>query len=344
MIRATCAVLAILCATTAAASAVEAASSIEEVGRPDSPTEVKPGWEAARRKFGPRDVEIALRDGSRVRGEISGFESVSLKTRYGTLSIPLSEIHDIVHGKRSSDKNAISAALKDLAGSDAAASAKAAKSLQDMGSAVVEMLFDARAKADSPVRERIDAVLKNVLATAEHAKDSRDFLRAAKFTGSGTIDLGEFNLSSKFGDLKLHFDRVESIRWLASGGESTINLDAVEGLRDWTDSGMEVLTGDAVQMSASGKIRVFSYDVTPVGSNNINNSQPFLGGALIGRFGEDGEPFMIGAEKRLSAPASGKLYLRIFLCDELLPRAEVHQATGAFTVRISTRQRVAGQP
>jgi len=335
MIRATLALLAI--------PAIAAASTLEEVGKPEPETELKPATDAAKRKFGPKDVEVVLRDGSRIRGEISGFESVALKTRYGTLTIPIAEIHAITHGKRGSDKNAVATALKDLTGDDAIASAKAAKVLQDMGSGAVDALFDARAKASGSARARIDAVLKTVLASAAPAEDSRDSVSAAKFSGSGTIDLGEFKLASKFGDLKLNYDNVERIRWLAAGGEATVKLEATDGMRDWTDTGMEVLKGDTVQISATGQINVFSTQSSPDGSNNLNNRQ-FLGGALIGRFGEDGEPFLIGSEKRLTASTSGKLYLRIYLNDDLLPRAEVAQATGSYTVHATSGPRAGSEP
>ena len=70
----------------------------------------------SRGKYGVRDVEVKLLDGSLLRGEIQDTEGIVLKTAYGPLTIPVTDILRIERGDHISqhEKDEIAAALKEL--------------------------------------------------------------------------------------------------------------------------------------------------------------------------------------------------------------------------------------
>ncbi|MCY3024331.1 MAG: hypothetical protein NTW87_35590, partial [Planctomycetota bacterium] len=62
-------------------------------------TEASAARDAGKRpRYGPRDVEVRLQDGSVIRGEIQGVEAVALKTDYGLLNFPVTRILHINRG------------------------------------------------------------------------------------------------------------------------------------------------------------------------------------------------------------------------------------------------------
>src|SRR5687768_16248640 len=48
--------------------------------------------------FSPKDIEVQLKDGSTLRGELLGVETLKLKTPYGVLSIPVVEMQRLKFG------------------------------------------------------------------------------------------------------------------------------------------------------------------------------------------------------------------------------------------------------
>jgi hypothetical protein len=98
----------------------------------------------------------------------------------------------------------------------------------------------------------------------------------------------------------------------------------------WFDSGISVLAGDKVAISASGRVYIgnvaagqpnLSNFQTPEGAINTTaaaqgQNHPFIAPALvpwslIGKIGSTGIPFYVGTNKSFAAPNSGKLYLSV---------------------------------
>lgn len=87
--------------------------------------------------------------------------------------------------------------------------------------------------------------------------------------------------------------------------------------RQWQSTGIWLMAGDTFQVRASGQ---WQYSPLvglhgPRGGRPAVDSYPLpsaAGGALIGRLGESGEPFYVGARAGgVALPTSGLLYLRI---------------------------------
>jgi hypothetical protein len=105
-----------------------------------------------------------------------------------------------------------------------------------------------------------------------------------------------------------------------SGGAVTLPADpqkiTVSGQSAWTPTGLTVRRGEPLTVSASGEIRVGGEGnptASPGGAGATNAGNPLPSaatGALIGRVG-NGQPFLIGNQSRVTAPAAGQLFLGI---------------------------------
>jgi hypothetical protein len=92
---------------------------------------------------------------------------------------------------------------------------------------------------------------------------------------------------------------------------------AVRANVPWTDTGVNVRAGDVLNITASGRVAFATGDwaaVSPDGNATVRrDTYPLRGqpvGALIGRIGS-GTPFLIGANARVSMPATGRLVLGV---------------------------------
>ena len=90
-------------------------------------------------------------------------------------------------------------------------------------------------------------------------------------------------------------------------------------ITDWIPSGITVSKGKQLQVTASGTAS-FGVGFSSVGPNGVNSGPnfnyckfpdtvPFYGGALLGKIGKNGTPFLIGTTFSTTAASSGELYL-----------------------------------
>jgi len=90
----------------------------------------------------------------------------------------------------------------------------------------------------------------------------------------------------------------------------------VSGRNPWTPTGLDVRRGEPLTINASGEVRIAGPNglaASPAGSSETFPNNPMPGvptGALIGRIG-NGQPFVIGNQTQITAPAAGQLFLGI---------------------------------
>lgn len=106
-----------------------------------------------------------------------------------------------------------------------------------------------------------------------------------------------------------------------SGGDSATSPAngqkvTVSGKNQWTNTGIVVQRGERLMFNASGEIRIAGPNSpanSVAGASETNQANPLPSaatGALIGRIG-NGQPFLIGNQSQVPAPASGQLFLGI---------------------------------
>jgi hypothetical protein len=100
-----------------------------------------------------------------------------------------------------------------------------------------------------------------------------------------------------------------------SGGQDQGQF-TVAGTQQWTPTGIVVRRGEPLTVVASGDVKIgggANQGASPAGAGEMNAGNPLPSaptGALIGRIG-NGQPFLIGNQSRIQAPAAGQLFLGI---------------------------------
>jgi hypothetical protein len=311
---------------------------VVSVEAPEAPAAVPAEKPTAmpRNKFGKHDVELRLRDGSVIRGQLKGLDQVSLKTSFGTLKIPLEDLRTISHTAARSESKAISEAIAQLKGKASSSDKSAEQILEQQGVAAVDALFDARSGATAEVKIRIDALLKRILQASESIQVTGDIVKAAKFEARGTLQLESIQLNSKLGELTVKLSDLETIRWLSAGDSRMIELDAIAAMKDWVDTGMDLVHGQSVSFKCTGTANLLgSYNSTANGNPQWNNNGQFLIGCVIGKLGPDGDPFRIGEENSFKAETSSRLYVKIFCSDDVF-QSTGRRSSGHYTLSISS--------
>lgn len=285
------------------------------------------------------DVEVRMRDGSVVRGEIRGAETLALKTAYGVLAFPVQEIVSVRPAERiaAKDVQEIEAIAKALDHDDFAQRSEAQRKLESFGSAAVEPLKVARQNASAEGRNRIDAIIKKILSSAVSKPLADDLIRTGDCRALGTLQAEALALSNKLGNLSIKFEDIESVRWLCKGQGKTLELAADAAVRGWIDTGVETTPGEKIVVLCSGAINLFnSGNVSgPAGTPNWSNcGAAFLVGSVIGRLGQDGKPFVIGGIKQWVPNTRERLYLKIYCTDDALQNQQ--PCTGQYKVRLGT--------
>jgi len=90
----------------------------------------------------------------------------------------------------------------------------------------------------------------------------------------------------------------------------------VSSQQQWTPTGITFRRGEPISVTATGEIKIGGAGnptASPAGTGETHQANPVPGvptGALIGRIG-NGQPFLIGNQDRVQAPAAGQLFLGI---------------------------------
>ncbi|HEY8145182.1 MAG TPA: hypothetical protein VIG06_21020 [Kofleriaceae bacterium] len=116
--------------------------------------------------------------------------------------------------------------------------------------------------------------------------------------------------------------------------QTEFTLD-VQASHSWSDTGVDLERGEMFSVLASGTIDFGSNNTGPEGYGPADYDQYNVvsctdHAALIGRIGQDGEPFFLGAEAVSVATDAGRLYLG--------PNdSNTGDNSGAYAVRLTTR-------
>jgi len=111
---------------------------------------------------------------------------------------------------------------------------------------------------------------------------------------------------------------------VGTAGEAQLEAPTGDGIRvpgnqQWTATGLTVRQGERIQFRTTGQVQLSqdAKDVAGAAGSLITrkaDNAPLSGhlaGALIGRIGQNGQPFAIGDQTEVQMPASGQLFLGI---------------------------------
>jgi len=313
-------------------------ASVLAAARADDPPKA-PGAPA---KGGAAPVEVRLADGSSVRMTLTQ-PNIEITTKYGKLSVPASEIRRVEFGFRYPDgaESKINDLVNTLGDGNYKRREAAAAELLSFRELAYPALKRAAKSSDAETSKRASELVQKLEDKLPPEKlKFRDFdlLAAVDFTARGRIEAKTLQGSTPyFGEVRLQVAEVRSLRSVAFGGETMVQLDSAKHTDQangtWLETDVE-LTGDMpVEIVATGQVSLYrggGYECGPKGHQSYPSPNgAHLSGTLIGRVGASGEVFVIGEKYYGTPKESGKLYLR------LAPSPWPGQASGTFKVAIS---------
>jgi len=290
------------------------------------------------------EVEVKFIDGSIVRMVLIQ-ESVEVITKFGKLSIPVSEIRGIdlgVHLPDGMDEK-IQTLIKQLNSDKFKDRDVAVNALVELGAQAYPALFNASKTAELEVQQRVQTALKKIKAAVPENMlrlTSQDRIITTEFPIVGQIVSPNFKVKSQyFGDLNLKLTELRSIAWVSGNLNTEVAVEAVKyAVKDqWLDTNIMLDGNTGLTVTANGEIDLLNdgsgqYTCGPTGSRNIGRNGPGgrLPGTLIAKIGESGQPFTIGDRYTTMTAPAGKLYLQI----TSVPFNNGQQPSGAFKVQI----------
>lgn len=311
----------------------------------DEPKKAEP-----KKPEGPPEFDVTFSDAGNVKVYVMDVK-VDVMTKYGKLSIPFTDIRRVELGFRYPDgiEAKLTALIEKLGAPLFQDREDAEDELMKLKDFALPLLKSAAKREDEELSRRALDLVKRISKTAPadrlNAKDF-DLVETAELTIRGRVELTAMKVRSKqFGETTLQLAEVKQFRALLAGTSSgEVTLDAAKHAKlnwsAWMDTGIDVNAELSLEIISTGTIDIWPQDAGkymagPQGNGSqapnapqillqpqVNPNVPggfnpgFRGfvssGSVVGRIGETGTPFLVGANfKRSKASASGRLYLLI---------------------------------
>ncbi len=273
----------------------------------------------------PKEVEVRLSDGSRVRMTILE-EFLNIETKYGKLIAPTTDLRRIEFGIRPPPEveMKVEDAIKRLNHESFQEREKAVKELVTIGAPAYLALHRAAKTKEAEVAQRANLALEQIRKKVPESKlriREDDMIQTNEFTIVGhVLNQTVTAKSAIFGESPLNVTDLRGIRWLGHMAEVEVTIDAtkyaVDGMQ-WMDTGIEMNVDDEITVKASGQVDLMingggQYVTGPAGSAQWGRGRGgHPPGALLARIGENGSVFLLGESYKGTATNEGKLYLQI---------------------------------
>ncbi len=295
------------------------------------------------------EFDVGFLDGSNVKVVVLE-PAVAVTTKYGKLTVPLADLRRVELGFRYPEgvEAKLAAAIERLAAPAYLDREEAAKEVRELKQYAGPALKRAATDDDAERRTRATALLlvvrREVPAERVDAKDF-DTVETADFTVRGRLDSASVKVRTRqFGEAVVKLAEVRQFRVVnvaAPTGEIAVDA-ATHGRLNWSawlDTEVEVAANVPLDITATGTIDQWPqepgrYMSGPAGNGNpapnqqgnvrmmvpgqqFNGNQMMqrgnvLSGALVGRIGPAGQPFLIGAAYMTPrSQEAGRLFLQI---------------------------------
>lgn len=307
----------------------------------------------------PGDCEVFFLNGSKVRMIVQS-EKLDISTAYGKLSVPVKEIRAIEFGLHLGDgmEVKIEQAIKGLGSGDYRERDKSDKLLIELGPFSYPAVLEASRGKELEVANRAKEIVKKL--QAKHPKKDLktsvdDRVVTQHFTIVGRILTSTIKSKTEyFGEVELTLAKMRSLRAVGLASMETelaIDSSKYANAGQWLDTGFLADGRSRILVTATGMIDVWPQRggqmmSGPQGFQATQNGQPgAMGGGkigaminpqqhcgmLLGKWGEDGEMFMISSRYEGMPEHEGRLFLHIG------PSQWNAVCAGSFDVRISVK-------
>lgn len=311
--------------TFGAGALVAALGFAVATAQPPKPGDPKPG---AKPEKEPPAFELRTQDDTVMKVALLD-QSLVLNTKYGKLTIPASEVRRIEFGFRFPEgaEEKITKAIGDLGAEAFRTREDAEQVLADLGHLALPALRRAGKSEDPEVQRRARAVAKLIEGKLGEGKaEVRDYdvVETAEFTMKGRLEMGVLKLRTKyFGETTVKLTDIRAFRSVGNSSGGDLTLDAAKYAKInqivWMETGVDVSDGAQLEITATGRIDQWpqqpgQYMVGPDGQNNggfPGQARTSTPGAIVGKIGANGTPFLVGSSYKGKPGGSGQLYLRV---------------------------------
>lgn len=282
---------------------------------------------------GPPEFEAKFVDDSVLK--VVALESVlTVSTKYGKLTVPLADVVRLEVGFRFPEgiETQVEQAVEALGSPAFRDREEAEKALFKLAEYAVPSLKRAAKNADPEVSRRAGSLLKRLTEKLPEEKmvlKDYDLVETAEATVRGRVETVAVKVKNRvLGETSLKLADLRSMRSTAAvGNEFTVEGKyAKQNDPNWHDTGLDVTSDQPLEITADGTVDLSpqqpgQYVSGPGGNPSNGNTMLMMPnggrmqvvpGALYGRIGPAGTPFMVGtSHKSNRPPANGRLYLKI---------------------------------
>lgn len=321
------------------------------------------------KKADASEVEITFANGSVVKMTLVA-DKIDIVTAFGKLNVPPRSVRRIEFGLHLPDGAAakIETAIKHLGSTDFKERENAVRDLVAQGAYAFPAVLAATKSTEPETAKRAQETLAKIRAKVparELKLGEDDKVVTPQFTIVGRIVTTTIKAKAEyFGEVELSLAKLRHLRSLVESA-SEVSIDAARyaiGGNLWLDTGVTVDGVTPVSIVASGQVELrpqapgvivcgpkgyvratkagFGKGGGPGGAGGafppgaggvvIEGPSRIYQGTLLGRIGENGDPFVIGEHFEGVTEGDGKLYLSI-------SPSNYESATGSYQVKITTR-------
>lgn len=305
--------------------------------------QVASAQESGSKEVRPNHAEVRFGDGSLVRVIILQ-DTLDVMTKYGKLTVPIQEIRRIdfgLHLPPGVDVK-IDTSIKQLGSTAFKEREDAVKTLVFYGPMAFPSVQRASRSPELEVASRAATVVKRI--SDRHPPEmlnlkEEDIIHTIEFPVIGrvmtetikahSVHFGELNL--KLSDLRNLFVRGPNVEseWVVDAAKHGSSPD------QWLDTGVLVDGTQRITITSEGQVDLWpqgpgQYMTSPKGYTAAGKGGSFMAGALVGKVGPAGKPFLIGERYEGAPSEEGKLFLQI------VPSPWNNASTGTYRVRLAS--------
>jgi flagellin-specific chaperone FliS len=268
---------------------------------------------------------VQFHDGTTVR-ILTLQDKLEVTTKYGKLAVPTADVRRIEFGLHTPADIAkkVEEAMTELESSDFSQREEAGKRLVTLGRYAYPALVKASKGSNLETTRRVQGLLKSVrdkYPAYQLKMTDNDLIHTREFTIAGKIESPVIKARTEhFGDAQLKLSELRAMRTAAANDTSEISVDAAKygsNPNTWMETEYNVTPDGKLLITAEGSVDVYAqnpgqYISGPAGNAQIGQRGMYVPGVLLGRIGENGPIFVVGARSETTPNREGKLFLHIW--------------------------------
>lgn len=307
-------------------SASTEATQPEDEERPVEKKKVK-------QEIDPQMIQVELWDGSVIAGRVK-LDKIRVRTEFGVLEVPIGKVRRVLPGYQSYPKivKEFEALVTQLGDKDFDVREAAQRELTSRGILFREVIANVIGNTNAEQKKRLAEIEKEFDTVVEEMEEEdegvprslieQDTLETDSFSIVGRIEVEQFLVATKFGELKVTLADIKAgDRTVFQVSPSISRTFTVKGeaffQRKPTSTRIRVNVGDRISIRGSGTVNWTNWSQTST-VNGLPNQGQYKGmasGTLAARIGTSGKLIKIGEKKVFTATSSGTLYLGVAMQD-----------------------------